>query len=144
MSPAMNFPVVPIDEALAAIPPQAVVMIVDDERVIADTLGAIFRASGYTVLTAYDGAEALEKSEGQQVDSADHGRDDAGDGRDRSGAIALRAAMPKCRVLLFSGQAATMDLLKGARLAGHDFDVLSKPVHPKEMLARAAECLAVA
>jgi hypothetical protein len=38
-------------------------------------------------------------------------------------------------VLLFSGQAASADLLKAAKEAGHDFELLLKPVHPKDLLA---------
>jgi hypothetical protein len=40
------------------------------------------------------------------------------------------------RVLLFSGQAATADLLATVRGRGHDFNVLPKPVHPNNLLAR--------
>jgi len=50
-------------------------------------------------------------------------------------AIHLKLLCPKCRVLLFSGQAASADLLKSAKEAGHDFELLLKPVHPKDLLA---------
>ena len=43
---------------------------------------------------------------------------------------------PKCKVLLFSGQAATADLLIDARLRGYNFDLLGKPVHPTDLIAR--------
>jgi hypothetical protein len=39
------------------------------------------------------------------------------------------------RRLLFSGQAATLDLLEGARAQGYDFRLLQKPVHPSEFLS---------
>jgi DNA-binding response OmpR family regulator len=51
-------------------------------------------------------------------------------------AVEIKDRFPACRVLLFSGQAATSDLLATARGRGHDFDVLPKPVHPKDLLAR--------
>jgi hypothetical protein len=41
---------------------------------------------------------------------------------------------PACRVLLLSGQAATLDLLHAARTRGHDFLLLQKPVHPNDLL----------
>jgi hypothetical protein len=46
----------------------------------------------------------------------------------------MRALFPTCKVLLFSGQAATVDLLQDARAQGHDFDLLLKPVPPTEFL----------
>jgi CheY-like chemotaxis protein len=49
-------------------------------------------------------------------------------------AIRMRAQYPTCKVLLFSGQAATKDLLEDARARGHDFDLLQKPVPPTELL----------
>jgi len=40
---------------------------------------------------------------------------------------------------LFSGQAATADLLEQARKKGHEFEILAKPVHPQDLLARIKE-----
>jgi DNA-binding NtrC family response regulator len=51
-------------------------------------------------------------------------------------AIHFRQAQPKCKALLFSGQAATADLLEKAREEGYDFDLFSKPVHPADLLAK--------
>jgi DNA-binding NtrC family response regulator len=56
-------------------------------------------------------------------------------------AIAVTETVPGCKVLLFSGQAATVDLLEKARHRGHDFTILTKPVHPTDMLRRISECL---
>jgi hypothetical protein len=44
--------------------------------------------------------------------------------------------LPSCKILLFSGQAATADLLDRARVQGHEFEILAKPVHPQDLLAR--------
>ncbi len=41
-------------------PYRPVVMVVEDETVIADTLATILRNSGYSVVTTYDGEAALE------------------------------------------------------------------------------------
>ena len=49
-------------------------------------------------------------------------------------AIQIKAECPECRVLLFSGQASTQDLLQDARRQGHDFQLLLKPVHPTVLL----------
>jgi DNA-binding NtrC family response regulator len=50
-------------------------------------------------------------------------------------AIAVVQSVPDCKVLLFSGQAATVNLLADARAAGHDFTTLRKPIHPTDLLA---------
>jgi CheY-like chemotaxis protein len=57
-------------------------------------------------------------------------------------AIAMVQACPGCKVLLFSGHAATADLLAEAREAGHDFALMTKPVHPADLLARINESFA--
>ena len=51
-------------------------------------------------------------------------------------AVQLEAFCPDCKVLLFSGQAATADLLQAARADGHDFELVLKPVHPKDLLSK--------
>lgn len=58
-------------------------------------------------------------------------------------AITMKKSIPSCKVLLFSGQAATIDLLEKARHEGHDFTTLTKPVHPTDMLRRIHECLTI-
>jgi CheY-like chemotaxis protein len=56
-------------------------------------------------------------------------------------ATAIKRSNPQCKILLFSGHASTMDLLARARLAGHHFHLLSKPIHPNDMLRRVSEFL---
>ena len=146
MSREMNFETVPVAElALRGItcpadPPKPVVLVVDDEVVIADTLTAILGRNGMTAMTAYDGESALEimltiPPDLLLTDVAMPGMS----GIDL--AIATKQAIPGCKVLLFSGQAATVDLLAKARDAGHDFRTLQKPIHPTELLARISETL---
>jgi DNA-binding response OmpR family regulator len=139
--------VVPITEALQANAVNTghlpVVLIVDDERIIADTLTAIFNHSGYAALTAYDAKSALEMAslippELLITDVMMPGMN----GIDL--AITIESLFPDCRILLFSGQASTVDLLARARVMGHDFTTLSKPVHPTELLKRASETLQLA
>jgi CheY-like chemotaxis protein len=50
-------------------------------------------------------------------------------------AIQMRAQYPNCKILLFSEQAATLDLLEGARAQGYDFRLLQKPVFPSVFLS---------
>jgi DNA-binding response OmpR family regulator len=51
-------------------------------------------------------------------------------------AVRLKEQCPTCKVLLLSGQAETGELLAASRKQGHDFQVLAKPVHPRDLLAR--------
>lgn len=146
MSPKLKVEVVPLaevpkqDVALLTENRQPVVLIVDDERVIADTLAAILSRSGFTTITAYDGTTALELARNSLPDLLISDVVMPGmSGVDL--AIAMTGAVPGCKVLLFSGQAATVDLLEKAREAGHDFTTLTKPIHPTDMLKRISESL---
>jgi CheY-like chemotaxis protein len=51
-------------------------------------------------------------------------------------AIEMRKQSPACRVILFSGQTSTADLLSEARKQGHQFEVLEKPIRPEVLLAQ--------
>lgn len=114
--------------------PTQTVFVVDDEPVIASTLAAILNASGFQATAFTNPVEAIEAAERQGpgllisdvVMPGMNGVDLA---------IHLKSLSPKCRVLLFSGQAASADLLNAAKEAGHDFEFLLKPVHPKDLLA---------
>jgi CheY-like chemotaxis protein len=55
-------------------------------------------------------------------------------------AITIGRIFPDCEILLCSGQAAALDLMDKAKSAGHRFTLLAKPVPPKEILTRVAEC----
>jgi len=51
-------------------------------------------------------------------------------------AIQIQLMQPSCKVLLLSGHAATADLIQKAHTENHKFDLLAKPVHPKDLLAK--------
>jgi DNA-binding response OmpR family regulator len=118
----------------------AVVLVVDDEKIIADTLVAILARSGYTALAAYDGESALERARTcpPQMLITDVCMPGMG-GIEL--AVAIRSSFPACKILLFSGQMATVDLLVASRNAGYDFAAISKPIHPTELLARVSAFL---
>jgi DNA-binding response OmpR family regulator len=117
-----------------------VILVVDDERTIADTLSMILGKNGFAAMTAYNGASALEIATlvPPQLLISDVMMPGMS-GIDL--AIAIRDVVPDCGVILFSARAFTADLLASARLAGLDFMALTKPVHPTEMLARVSERL---
>ena len=111
------------------------VLVADDERVIADTLAMILNQSGFDARAVYSGERALELAVTfapdmliSDVIMADLNGIDT--------AIKLRALLPKIKILLFSGQAATADLLEKARAHGYEFEILAKPVHPTDLLAK--------
>jgi CheY-like chemotaxis protein len=111
------------------------VLVVDDERVIADTLSMILNQSGFDARAVYSGEKALEQAASFEPDMlisdvimADLNGIDA--------AIRIRGLLPSIKILLFSGQAATADLLEKARAKGYEFEILAKPVHPQDLLSR--------
>jgi CheY-like chemotaxis protein len=111
------------------------ILVVDDERVIADTLAMILNQSGFEALAVYSGEKAVELASMfvpdmliTDVIMADLNGIDA--------AIRIRALLPKIKILLFSGQAATADLLEKARSQGYEFEILAKPVHPHDLLTK--------
>ena len=147
MSPKLSFEVVPLaevaqeDTVLLQDKNGPVILIVDDERVIADTLSIILTRAGFITMTAYNGETALKIA--AAISPALLISDVVMPGI--SGvelAIKITQTFPDCKILLFSGQAATVDLLEKARHDGHYFTTLSKPVHPTDMLKRISECLA--
>lgn len=111
------------------------ILIVDDERVIADTLVIILNRNGFDASAAYSGESAVELAQTlrPQMIISDVIMNDM-NGIDA--AIQIRGILPQCKILLFSGQAATADLLEKARSQGHEFEILAKPVHPQDLLMR--------
>jgi DNA-binding NtrC family response regulator len=113
------------------------VFVVDDEHVIASTLAAMLKLDGYsaTSFTSPQAALAAARSSAPDLLISDVLM------RGLSGvdlAIQIKAQCPECKILLFSGQANTRDLLKDARSQGHNFQLLEKPIHLSAMLSRVA------
>jgi DNA-binding response OmpR family regulator len=139
-----NFPTVPLKEVPISNATadshsyRPVVLVVDDESTIADTLSEILTRSGYAAIAAYDAESALETAllmppELLITDVVLP---------EMSGielAITVKRVFPDCKIILFSGQASTSDLLASANRDGHHFSLLSKPVHPRDLLARVTE-----
>jgi CheY-like chemotaxis protein len=111
------------------------VFVVDDESVIASTLAMILSKQGFEAHAVTLPLESLERAHeippnlliSDVVMPLLSGIELA---------IRIRELCPSCKVLLFSGQAATVDLLAKARASGHHFEVLSKPVHPADLLRK--------
>lgn len=108
------------------------ILVVDDEKRILNFLRTKLRASGYEVLTAVDGFEALEQAQAQEPDL-----------------ILLDVLMPKmdgfetlkrlrsfCStpVIVLSAKGSDVDKIKGLNLGADDY--LPKPFNPDELMAR--------
>jgi DNA-binding NtrC family response regulator len=116
------------------------ILIVDDEPVISDTLRQVFAMHGYAARVAYSAEQATEIVSAwvpdliiidvilPQMNGIEL-------------AILFQEHFPRCRVILFSGQTATADLLIESRARGHKFEILAKPVHPQVILNTALRML---
>lgn len=147
MTYGYHFPISSLEEALQSTPEieggrRPILLIVDDEELIVETLSAILSRANFTVMGACDGASALEIA---RVIPPDLLISDVAMPR-MNGielAVSLVCMAPDCRVLLFSGHAQPRDLDE-ARKAGFNFPLLAKPVHPRTMLEKVNLCLQAA
>ncbi len=105
------------------------ILVVDDERLVADTLSEILEGAGYSVTTPYDGWEALELANSCRPDFL---LTDVLIPRLNGVelAIAVRKMLPSTRILLFSGNVGVSEILDEGRDQGYEFDTLGKPIHP--------------
>lgn len=109
------------------------ILVVDDERLLADTTAAILRGAGFDTKVAYDGFAALEilasfHPDYLLTDIMMPGMNGV------ELAIAATQRRPATRILLFSGQAGISDILEESRARGFDFPLLAKPVHPDRLI----------
>jgi CheY-like chemotaxis protein len=114
------------------------VLILDDEQIIANTLALILNRSGFEARAVYSGEAAIESA--RELDPDFLISDVIMDGMTGiEAAIRIAEIAPQCHIILFSGQAATADLLERAEAGGHRFELLVKPVHPRTILQRLSE-----
>ena len=116
------------------------VLIADDEPLIADTLAMIFRLAGYEVECVYSGSAAVEAARRRppQVFISDvimpgmNGIETA---------VRVQGCVPRCAVILLSGEMGTTELLERAREQGFHFTTLAKPVPPALLLEKVRAAL---
>jgi CheY-like chemotaxis protein len=115
-----------------------IAFVVDDEGIIASTLELILISHGFDARSFVDPHDALSAAQSALPDllftdvmmPQMNGIELA---------VQLRRSCPNCRVLLSSGQPATSELLADAEAAGHHFEILAKPVHPKTLIEKIEE-----
>jgi CheY-like chemotaxis protein len=109
------------------------ILVVDDERLLADTTAAILRHAGFETRIAYDGFVALEVAGSFRPDyiltdimmPAMNGVELA---------IAITKMYPVTKIMLFSGQAGISEILEQSKAKGFEFPLLAKPVHPAKLI----------
>jgi|ERR1700690_3750554 len=132
-----NEGMLPSEEAGSKQPQRSLpkILVVDDEKRIADTLSEILEMSGFHVATAYDGWDALEAAARFHPDyllsdvlmPRMNGVDLA---------IAMRKMYPDAKILLFSGQAGISEILLAGHRQGFEFELIAKPIHPLKLIER--------
>ena len=111
------------------------IIVVDDEPIIADTLVNILNGEGHDALAVSNGKSAIRWAEIVRPDAVvtDVIMPDM-DGIETAKVIIKM--LPNCRIILFSGQAASTSLLAKAQAEGCSFEVLAKPINPDVLLEK--------
>jgi DNA-binding NtrC family response regulator len=139
LSRRTNFPIVPVKDIPAPGPSDTasafrpVVLVVDEESSIADTLAEVLNRSGYTAIAAYDRVGALETALLVRPELAILGIGHPG-AREIELAVALTSELEDCKILLLTEQSAKPTVLASEKKAGHKFDLLDRSVEPDELL----------
>ena len=109
------------------------ILVVDDEQLIADTIVQILNRNGFIAEAAYSGEQAIAcaKSTCPELVLSDVLMPNI-DGVEA--AIQISQHCPDTRIVLFSGQAATIEILSRAKDRGYTFELLAKPIHPTQLI----------
>ena len=119
-------------------PARRKVLVVDDQKLIADTMTEILDAAGFHVMAAYDGWSALDIARRFHPDCL---LSDVLMPRMNGVelAIAIQRMLPAARILLFSGQAGISEVLLAGKEQGFEFELIAKPIHPLKLIERLKE-----
>ena len=111
------------------------VLVVDDERTIADTLVTILRQQGYRAVSVYSGLEAVAaaKELRPEIIIMDVIMPRLGG---IEAAKSIQRQLPDCRIVLLSAQPTAAEAVYTAREQGYRFEFIAKPAHPRMLLER--------
>lgn len=108
-----------------------IVLVIDDDRVLADTLAEILKRHGYRPIALYSGEEALELAQRFRPDVIlSDIRMSRLDGVET--ARRIRLLHPDCRVILFTAQ--TVSTAMGQTIRRLGFELLQRPLRPEDVL----------
>jgi DNA-binding NtrC family response regulator len=113
------------------------IIVVDDEPVIADTMVDILRGEGHDACAVSSGESAISLTKLMRpmrpdvliTDVIMPGMDGVETAKE------MMKLVPTCRIILFSGQAASTDLVSKAEAEGYSFEILAKPINSNILLA---------
>jgi DNA-binding NtrC family response regulator len=109
------------------------ILLADDERTIAVTLGDTLRAAGHDVTVAADGEQALQSIRGDVFDCVISDiRMPRADGR--AVLRAVKEVQPSCRVILITAYASVEDAVAAMKDGAEDY--LQKPFFNEDVVAR--------
>ncbi len=120
------------------------VLVVDDDRLVADTLALVFNKSGFAARAVYSADAALEDSREFAPDLLLC--DVTMPGRDGLTLMAdITAELPTCRIIMLTGFYSNLkDVRDHASKLDRPIGILTKPCEPSELLREAAALLATA
>lgn len=117
------------------------VLIVDDDRLVADTLSLIFESNGFAAKSAYSAEEGLKSSREFRPDLLVC--DVTMPGRDGLSLVEdVTYELPTCRILVLTGFYSNLKNVRDrARRLSRPIGILTKPCQPSVVLREAAVLL---
>jgi CheY-like chemotaxis protein len=105
------------------------ILVIDDDKAVADTVALVLNTDGFEARAVYSGEAGVELARSLEFEFLVtivvmphmNGIDTA---------IQIRELLPRCKVLLVSGDNDSTALLQDALSRGYKFEILAKPVHP--------------
>ena len=116
------------------------ILIADDEPIVAHTMVEILNAEGFDAISVSDGAAAVRWAREARPDIVIcdvimptlNGIE---------AAKQIKGLLPEAHIILFSGQATAAVLVEKAAVEGYKFEVLAKPIKPNILIGIIAQLL---
>jgi CheY-like chemotaxis protein len=118
------------------------VLVVDDDKLVADTLSLIFKANGFEAVACYSAAEGLERARtyGPELLLCDVTMPET---TGLELAAKIDREMPECKILMLTAYSTNLAKVGEQSLQmSRPVNVLSKPCRPEDLLREAGALLA--